>query len=218
MSLIEAHNRLSLDALRGAYLPPVSPPLPYSIALETSKTLPGDVFKDCFGLVRGMEGMYRRATGWSPAAKKQEMMDPDMRYLVLLSSSPSSSSSATCTVGFLSFMITEEAEKEVIYWSCCPLHPLLTYRQLTERSYELHLVEGARGKGLGTILVDAMETYGRNVGVERAMLTVFIENEAGRRFYSRLGYEVDEISPTEEDFELWGKGGAASYVILSKEL
>lgn len=102
-------------------------------------------------------------------------------------------------LGFLSFMVTYEDGKEVIY------------------CYEIHFLPKARGRGLGKMLMERMEGIGRLVGVEKAMLTVFKSNEAARRFYDTLGYQVDEYSPRPRRLRN-GTVKEVDYIILSKNL
>lgn len=101
--------------------------------------------------------------------------------------------------GFCSFMLTYEDGCEVVY------------------CYEVHLAPQARGLGIGKLLMGLVEGVGREVGVEKAMLTVFVENQGARRFYEGLGYEVDDYSPPARRL----RGGVVkkpTYVILSKRL
>ncbi|MCJ1294009.1 hypothetical protein MMC34_005566 [Xylographa carneopallida] len=131
--------------------------------------------------------------GWHPQKKRKEMRLPDLRYF-LVKRTPESPPE-----GFLSFMLTYEDGKEVIY------------------VYEVHLAETLRKGGLGKLLVGLVEEVGCKVGVEKAMLTVFVANEGARSFYERLGYDVDEFSPGERKL----RGGVVivpDYVILSKRL
>lgn len=102
-------------------------------------------------------------------------------------------------LGFLSFMVTYEDGKEVVY------------------CYEIHLSPMARGRGLGGVLMGQMEEIGRLIGLEKAMLTVFKSNVAAREFYRKGGYEVDENSPQPRKL----RNGAVKewdYEILSKRL
>lgn len=101
--------------------------------------------------------------------------------------------------GFLSFLITVESDHEVAY------------------CYELHLSPSAQGLGLGTRLMDVMETFTKNAGFDKAMLTVFAENESARRFYEKRGYFVDESSPEERRMRN-GKVKKPDYLILGKML
>ncbi|PWW74513.1 hypothetical protein C7212DRAFT_345892 [Tuber magnatum] len=152
----------------------------HSITLETAKTLPAETFKACFNLVQECKDMYKRTIGWLATVKKREMKHPAMRYLIL--SAAGSGGKTVAVVGFLSFMITEEDE-------------LGGWRADSGGSYELHLAQEVQGRGLGRILVEVMEGFGKRVGVEKVMLTVFLENEGARRFYSRLGYVRDDFTP-----------------------
>lgn len=77
--------------------------------------------------------------------------------------------------------------------------------------------------------MNLVENIGRSVGVEKAMLTCFVENVGARRFYEgKMGFGVDEFSPEaegvekEEEKKLRGgrvvKMRGKGYVILSKRL
>jgi len=102
-------------------------------------------------------------------------------------------------LGFLSFMVTYEDGKEVIY------------------CYEIHLSPTLRGKGAGKHLMLLFEEIGRRVGLEKAMLTVFKSNTVARQFYERLGYDVDEYSPQPRRLRN-GTVKEPDYLILSKGL
>ncbi|KAJ5973326.1 Acyl-CoA N-acyltransferase [Penicillium waksmanii] len=102
-------------------------------------------------------------------------------------------------LGFLSFMVTYEDGKEVVY------------------CYEIHLSPIARGRGLGGVLMSRMEGIGRLIGLEKAMLTVFKSNVAAREFYRKGGYEVDENSPQPRTLRN-GTVKEWDYEILSKRL
>ncbi|KZF26239.1 hypothetical protein L228DRAFT_264660 [Xylona heveae TC161] len=100
---------------------------------------------------------------------------------------------------FLSFMLTYEDDREVVY------------------CYEIHLSSTLRGCGLGRHLMNVLESIGTRVGVEAAMLTCFTKNESGLRFYERLGYVEDEFSPPPRKLRS-GKVEKPSYIIMSKPL
>jgi ribosomal protein S18 acetylase RimI-like enzyme len=102
-------------------------------------------------------------------------------------------------LGFLSFMVTYEDGKEVVY------------------CYEIHLSPMARGRGLGGVLMSRMEGIGRLIGLEKAMLTVFKSNVAAREFYRKGGYVVDENSPQPRTLRN-GTVKEWDYEILSKRL
>lgn len=153
--------------------------------------------------------------GWSRAKKRKEMKLPDMKYLIVRGAGrpteKETNQSAAAdqanepdtnradVLGFLSFMVTYEDGKEVIY------------------CYEIHLAPAARGHGLGRLLMSRMEQIGRSVGLEKAMLTVFKSNDAARRFYQKGGYVVDEYSPQPRRLRN-GTVKEFDYEILSKSL
>ncbi|KAJ5486118.1 hypothetical protein N7530_000418 [Penicillium desertorum] len=189
----------------------------------------------CLDLVEqtSSEAYIASSVGWSRPKKRKEMKLPDMKYLILrdmpndssgssrqfpggkqsdvadnnaLSSPkesdesvPPAGTGSPNVLGFLSFMVTYEDGKEVVY------------------CYEIHLSPTARGRGVGKLLMGRMEGIGRAVGLEKSMLTVFKSNEPARRFYERLGYEVDEYSPRPRKLRN-GTIKDVDYLILSKKL
>ncbi|KAJ5617747.1 hypothetical protein N7537_002861 [Penicillium hordei] len=190
----------------------------------------------CLDLIEqtSSEAYSASPAGWSRTKKRKEMKLPDMKYLVLRDTPNDSSDSSgqvpgakqsdvadnnapspppkegdesisssgagsPNVLGFLSFMVTYEDGKEVVY------------------CYEIHLSPAARGRGVGRLLMGRMEGIGRAVGLEKSMLTVFKSNEIARRFYERLGYEVDEYSPRPRMLRN-GTIKDVDYLILSKTL
>ncbi|KAF8242874.1 hypothetical protein K440DRAFT_564014 [Wilcoxina mikolae CBS 423.85] len=179
-SLITTHNSLPLSSLH-QFLPPSSLE---DVTLYTSSTLPAGVFSQVFELVRGnMMEMYKRSSmGWSARKKREEMGHPAMRYLVLMDKKGENEGEGgegedgwededgeVKVKGFASFMVTEEEGVEVIY------------------CYELQLSPDSQGKGYGEELMKQLEGFGKNVGLRKAMLTVFTENTGAIRFYRRIG-------------------------------
>lgn len=104
-------------------------------------------------------------------------------------------------LGFLSFMITLDDDYE---------YPVLYI-------YEIHLSSEFRSCGLGAHLMQIAEHIGRGVGVTKTMLTVFASNKAAERFYRRLEYSKDEISP-EPRILRNGLVKPVDYMIMSKVL
>lgn len=138
-------------------------------------------------------------TGWSPQKKKKEMKLPEMKYLLLRGGDGGDGGQKQGVLGFLSFMVTYEDGKEVLY------------------CYEIHLDSTARGCGLGKELMGRFEDIGRHIGLEKAMLTVFRSNEKALGFYGKLGYVVDEFSPGPRMLRN-GTVKEVDYLILSKSL
>jgi len=204
MPLVESSNSLSLAEFKSRYLPDNFPSLQYihpksntsyTISLHNPKTISSNDFEACFDLITktSSSDYATSSVGWRPRQKRKEMILPDMRYLLVKQADSSGPE------GFLSFMITYEDGKEVLY------------------VYEVHLAESLRGGGLGRQLMTLVEDVANKVGLEKIMLTVFMANEGARRFYAGLRYTVDDYSPKPRRL----RGGVvkeADYVILSKKL
>lgn len=190
------------------------------LEIYSAATISDTDLEACLDLVEltSSEAYAASGGGWSRPKKRQEMKLPDMKYLIVRGETQSDTTTTTTTtpakanepevprdtenahvLGFLSFMVTYEDGKEVIY------------------CYEIHLAPTARGHGLGGILMNRMEEIGRLVGVEKAMLTVFKSNVAARRFYQKGGYVVDEYSPQPRKLRN-GTIKEFDYEILSKRL
>ncbi|KAL8947709.1 MAG: hypothetical protein Q9222_006033 [Ikaeria aurantiellina] len=206
MPRIEDANALSLPEYRARFLPPIlgalgheTPLQSYEIRFESSSTLTCADADACFDLIASSSAnAYATSSiGWSPAKKRKEMKLPDLRYLLL--SGPTAHDVGKHLGGFLSFMLTYEDGYEAIY------------------CYEVHLSPQLQRKGIGKHLMSLMEEVGRRVGVEKSMLTVFVENQSALNFYENLGYSRDENSPEARTLRN-GKVKMPSYVILSKSL
>lgn len=75
-------------------------------------------------------------------------------------------------------------------------------------SYELQIEDGYKNKGLGEHFMKTLEKLAKIWRMDRVVLTLLVNNEGAVRFYKRLGYTLDDTSPTEE----------TGYDILSKEV
>ncbi|KAI9682053.1 MAG: hypothetical protein M1817_000107 [Caeruleum heppii] len=217
MGIIESANALPLARLRQLLLShdPSSADFVhpnnenhYTLTLETSTTISPADFESCFNLIQSTSGTSYESSsiGWSPSKKRKEMKLPDLRYLLVKRGtddhshrSPRAVDQASVVDAFLSFMFTYEDGHDTVY------------------CYELHLSPELRGAGLGRRLMSDMEHSGRRVGVEKAMLTVFLTNEPGLRFYEKLGYAEDDYSPGPRKLR-GGKIKMPTYAILSKAL
>ncbi|KAI9140423.1 hypothetical protein BKA69DRAFT_1029504 [Paraphysoderma sedebokerense] len=83
--------------------------------------------------------------------------------------------------------------------------------------YEIQVHPNYHGYGIGSYLMNVLVRLGKSYHMKRVMLTVFKENKSALKFYmNRLGYKVDEISPSmmlsREEAETYG------YEILSKDI
>jgi RimJ/RimL family protein N-acetyltransferase len=134
--------------------------------------------------------------GWSFNRKRKEMKEKEMRYVILRDTS--SRIEPPPMIGFVSFMLTHDST---------PSMPVLYV-------YEIHLTEGARGKGYGKRLMHVARTVAFEVGVDKVMLTCFLSNTAALDFYRRLGFEKDVCSPG--DRRTRNKVIKIDYVIMSQ--
>ncbi|KAJ5503353.1 hypothetical protein N7463_006227 [Penicillium fimorum] len=152
-------------------------------------------------ILRGTSDKPGGSSGQVPREKQSDIVDNNAPSSPKESDAPVSSpdTSSRNMLGFLSFMVTYEDGKEVVY------------------CYEIHLSPAARGRGVGRLLMGQMEGIGRAVGLKKSMLTVFKSNEIARQFYKRLGYEVDEYSPRPRMLRN-GTIKDVDYLILSKGL
>lgn len=186
----------------------------YFMVFESAADLSEKDLEQCFRLIKETSSKAYKdsGVGWSPAKKKDEMRLPDLKYIVLKMNSRTEVEDeleyAAClggfhqeedVEGFMSFMVTYEDGKEVIY------------------CYEIHLALHLIGKGFGRYLMSCFEEIGCRVGVEKAMLTVFKSNTSALKFYEKLGYIEDDYSPKARLLRN-GTVKEPSYVILSKTL
>jgi ribosomal protein S18 acetylase RimI-like enzyme len=233
---VERTNALSLEDFLARYIDPThlqlrAPPtasrtdghgqdIPqYQVQIHTADTILEPDFESCFALIEqtSVADYSTSSTGWSPSKKRKEMRLPDMRYMVLRSTSdyytPANGTAekqeqedkegpkqrTPPVAGFLSFMTTYEDGKEVLY------------------CYEVHVNPSLQGSGLGGQLMHLFEEIGRRIGLEKGMLTVFRANAGALRFYEQLGYSIDEYSPGPRKLRN-GTVKEPDYSILSKAL
>lgn len=181
----------------------------YCITFHSCSTLSSLDFEACFKLLEETSALdYKRSRkGWSPKDKIAEMRDPSMRYLVIRRRNmtsgrdPSLRSSSDMT-GFLSFMLTEEDDMDVVY------------------CYEIHLAVESRGRGFGKALMQSMEGVGAAISAAKAMLTVFTSNTSAKAFYESLGYEYHDEEPIPLRRKLRTRTietPGPSYIIMAKD-
>ena len=166
----------------------------YIIRFNTASNIHPEDLEACFKLVEFTSSLdYKSSSvGWSATQKREEMADPDMKYLLL------TDGTSYKVDGFLSFMLTREDELPVIY------------------CYEIHISPDLQGRGIGRKLMGLMENIGQQAGVKGSMLTVFTKNEVARKMYERMGYSIHDSSPSPR--RLRGRIKEPDYQILWKTL
>lgn len=162
---------------------------------EDASTISKPVLEACLDLIEHTSAHdYRNSeSGWSRVKKRKEMKLPDMKYIIF-KHEPSQD-----VAGFVSFMVTYEDGFQVVY------------------VYEIHLAAEWQAQGLGKSLIMAVEAIGKNVAMDKIMLTVFKANLHAVEWYLKLGYGEDDFSPQPRTLRN-GTVKEPTYIILSKSL
>ncbi|KAJ3063997.1 N-alpha-acetyltransferase 40 [Podochytrium sp. JEL0797] len=193
--------------------------------------LPAKLFDFCFNLVKSnLIHLYMDAqdSGWSDRGKQKEMRNKNGRYILAFKRQAQVSDTDSNSPAIISHQdyIPHESDEPVGY---------LYYVACMEDSYddvdggmngsgkapviyciELQTTPEVRNTGLGTVLMEIQEQTGNLLCLRRSMLTVFKKNDGAMRFYKRLGYSPDRISPSMCLSEK--RAGRYSYEIMKKDL
>jgi len=180
-------------------------PSDFQIEVKTSAGLTMEEFNACYNLINttSRKDYENSSMGWKSNAKKREMREDDMRYLLVrqrTSLSLSADPQIGDVEGFLSFMLTHDSR------------PLVAVLYV----YEIHLAQPLRGLGLGLHLMKAAEDIAYRVEVKKTMLTCFVGNEKALSFYESQGYVRDVTSP--EDRKTRNAIVRADHIIMAKDL
>uniref|UniRef100_A0A182TH79 N-alpha-acetyltransferase 40 n=1 Tax=Anopheles melas TaxID=34690 RepID=A0A182TH79_9DIPT len=136
---------------------------------------------------RNVGPQYRACSlGWQPKIKQADLNKAWARYLV------ATDVATRKPAAYTMFRFDLDYGRSVLY------------------CYELQVEAEFQRKGLGAFMMKALEQMARHFCMERVVLTVLKNNEDGMRFYRRLGYDVDEMSPDKEE--------DAAYEIMSKAM
>ncbi|KAM5355448.1 hypothetical protein ACJ41O_002094 [Fusarium nematophilum] len=200
---IEIANKISDDDFIKEYIEPNSQDWTewkhpqceavFTLSLSRPAVMRDEELEACFGLVDETSGAdYRSSSlGWHAAMKKKEMRSPDLRYILVKDGDDS-------IKGFASMMPTFENHEPVVY------------------CYEIHLKPELQGTGLGRKLMGYLMDVAENIPtVEKVMLTCFVSNASGLKFYDKLGFRKDDFSPRERKLR-GGKVVIPDFVILSR--
>ncbi|CAL1687530.1 unnamed protein product [Lasius platythorax] len=132
---------------------------------------------------RNMKDMYKQSNwGWNAAEKQAELTNEMAWYLI-----------ASCNdtfLGFSHFRFDIDNGDVVLY------------------CYELQLESVIRRKGLGRFMMSALESMANQNQMMKIVLTVFKRNLSAIQFFYKLGFKLDNSSPTSAYLD---------YIILSKQ-
>ncbi|GJN91689.1 hypothetical protein Rhopal_004712-T1 [Rhodotorula paludigena] len=176
------------------------------LEVHTSKTLAPATTNWIWELFeRNMRSLYEATEeGYDAKEKRDELFHRDSRFLVLYPGPAADGAADPATpLGYCIFRFdTEETASEDEDELCDVAY-----------SYELQVDESARGRGVGRVLMEALERLATTFKMDKTMLTVFKANTSAILFYEKLGYREDEIDPGcfgVEDVEYWIMSKACS--------
>lgn len=123
--------------------------------------------------------------GWDPESKKQELTATTARFIIAKNERGEN-------IGYTHYRFDMDHNSSVIY------------------CYEIQVIEKYQKKGVGTLLIQTLETLAEKTGMDKVMATVFAFNEKSLGFFHKLGYETDPSCPDENQ--------GRDYLILSKPI
>lgn len=86
-------------------------------------------------------------------------------------------------------IVAESNEGEILAWACLwPTSPRACYRGVAEVS--VYVASGAQGKGLGLIMLEAMNLLSEKLGIWTMTASIFEENKASIVCHERAGYKI----------------------------
>ena len=152
-----------------------------------------------------MASLYEASSwGLDLEAKTEELQHRKARFLVVTTSNNNDSNENDTTTlpqqlaAFCHYRFDYDDDQ---YPSCAALY-----------LYEIQVAAAHQSHRLGHALMDTLQHIARDACMPKVMLTVFKANTRAMGFYRyKLGYEIDEISPSQND-------DFADYEILSKDV
>ncbi|KAL7581704.1 hypothetical protein ACA910_022246 [Epithemia clementina (nom. ined.)] len=139
-------------------------------------------------------------TSTTPPLSSTETHDNDRETCASSSSSPSLSSSSLAAFCHYRFEYDDDQ-----YPTCAALY-----------LYEIQVSKTFQSLGIGKCLMELLRGMAQQASMFKILLTVFHSNQQAMKFYQRLGYLVDESSPSHDDKQ--ENGEKVDYEILSKKV
>eukprot|EP00937_MAST-01D_sp_MAST-1D-sp2_P002782 g2782.t1 len=151
-----------------------------SLEFHSARSMPAELTDWVFDLTeRNMKALYESSDwGWKAKEKRDELFDENARYLVARAKGEGGAAGEPLAYIHFRFEMMDLDLVEMLY------------------VYDVQLEEGARRKGLGKHLMLVMELAARKWGMDWVMCTVFKHNPASMGFFTKLGYEIDDTSPS----------------------
>ncbi|WWC88503.1 uncharacterized protein L201_003414 [Kwoniella dendrophila CBS 6074] len=189
----------------------------YEVSLVKSENLSSKAQDAIFRLFDdNMLALQRNSSfPYTEQSKREELFDPDARYVLIRRPSPSFSASKNDSNAPRITTSNGKAkgkgkgkDKEVqIDLTQEELMGFCGFRFDTEETlssrdaevvycYEVQISLKSRGMGLGKTLLDVLKSIGKRRQLDKIMLTCLKNNESALAFYAKQGYTPDEIDPT----------------------
>lgn len=148
--------------------------------------LPPAILQACMDLFEdNMTQLYRDSSwGLNLKEKRDELDHVDARFLLVWDQKQT-------LVGYCHFRFDVDDDDEP--------------KDVVVYIYELQVSSNFQRYGIGRRLMEISNEITKKAAVAKVMLTVFDANEPAVRFYERLGYEVDAVSPEETDYKVMSK-------------
>ena len=100
------------------------------------------------------------------------------------------------------YLVYEENGEVLGYAYLSEFNPRGGYRFTADLS--LYVAQGARGKGIGRALYEAIEPMAREMGLRNIISLITAENELSLAFHDKLGFErVAKIEKIANKFDRW---------------
>lgn len=181
------------------------------VSLFSGDFLSRQTYETLFRITKSnMQALYDDSApywSWSDDKKREEIRNGNMRYIIV--SEPRSVSEvckdvlgqivskveqcAAEQLNTLSVVNEEQPDEKVLGFVGFTLSEQLNIRHVY--IHELQLVAASRGCGVGSFLMRLVESIGVGLGMRLILLTALANNVGAIRFYNKLGFSVDEVSP-----------------------
>ena len=118
------------------------------------------------------------------------LYQPDDLALFLTSHTPEAWAKELADPAF-AVRVAEQGKRMIGYAKIGPPHLPFEPRGEAAELRQLYVVEAFKGEGIGRTLIDWVIDQGRERRADHLYLSVFTENHRARRFYERIGFEVE---------------------------
>ncbi len=157
--------------------------------------LPPQILDSCLNLFKANMGtMYEKSSwGLDMKAKREELTHPNARFLIATFDKQRDGDDDVLAFAHFRFEVDDDDQptREVLYL------------------YEIQISSASQRSGLGKRMMQILEIVAMQMKMRMVMLTVFKNNQNAMKFYLKLKYQIDEISPSQFEEE-------ADYEIMSK--